>query len=177
MVVRLRLLCHSQPWPLPSLQAQASSCSPSAVGTILPPSHAMFLQPTLVLSPGMASNSHVSIPSSCLSVSGWCVCQGVVPIFWGALSLFCPHTGCCAVFWVAEAPPLSLLISPSVRQPPRVRIPFLFQGSPSGVQAPSWFLFMSSPSLFFLLFCLVMRRFSCPFWKCEVFWRHSVDVL
>ena len=62
------------------------------------------------------------------------LCQVVVPMVCVLLSLlFPPQMSCCTFLQGFEAPSPSWLISPSVRWPPMVQIPFLFHSSLLGV--------------------------------------------
>ena len=88
-------------------------------------------------------------------------CPGVVvQMVFAVFSLLCPPSSCCAFLHDFEVPP-SRPISPSaVRWLPRAWVPFLFNGSLSGMLVPSSFLF------FFSLFVLpsYVKGFL-PFWE------------
>ena len=91
------------------------------------------------------------------------------------LFLLClPQSSCCAFLCGFEVP-LSWLISSPIRFFPRMCVSFLFHSSLSGVLVLSCFL--SLPFFFFLLFFPVIWRVSCPFWRFNVFFQCSVDVL
>ena len=93
-------------------------------------------------------------------------CSGVVvPMVYSSLSLLWPLLSrCCAFPQDIEVPSPSLLISLSVRWPPKVHILFLFHSSFSGVLVLYLCLFFSSLSLLsFPLFYAVIWREFCPF--------------
>ena len=84
-----------------------------------------------------------------IRVSQAVLSQAVVLMVCVALSLLCPPQSSCCPFLqgFGDPPPPSQLISPSVRWPPRVWIPFPFHSSLSGVLVLSWFLCSSLLSL------------------------------
>ena len=92
---------------LPLWQAQASSEWPSVATLQL--LQAVSMQPTLVLSLGLTTETWISAPSPCphQQMSGLRLqsAGGVVLTFCAGHSPFCPlHIGCCALLWGSKAP-------------------------------------------------------------------------
>ena len=136
--------------------AQAFSCT--SCGTLLLASSGSFHTANPSPLPELTSKAWVSVPSYRLSVPGCGIPVDGTDGLCGSLcfALLSPPN--------FEAPPPSWLVSPSVRWPPRVRIPFLFHSSISEVLVPTWFPFFSFSLSFFSPFVLLsyMEGFS-PF--------------
>ena len=137
------------------------------------PRIAVFIQPNLVLSLALTLEAWALAPKPCPSVSDYSVVGYATDHLCSSL-LFLPQTGCCALRLQGSSS------SPAFSHASQGDLPgadsFFFHSCFLGVLVPSWILFFSY--LFFsLLLCTVMWRFSCPFWKSEVFCQYSVDVL
>ena len=121
------------------------------------PPQVVSTQPTLFLSLEMTFKARVSAPSPrALQVPQAVVHGAVVPMFCAPLSLLCPPQTSCTFLQGFEAPSLSWLISPSVKQPPGADS-FPLSQFPLRSAGPIPIPFLS---FFFCLFYPVMWRFS-----------------
>ena len=118
--------------------SQASSHSALVMGHhSLGAPHAVFIQPTLVLSLALTSKAWTSAPPECLRQ--WCAGQW----HWSSVRLSASPSSdqllCFSLrLWGASSIPADF---PASQGPPRVQIPFLLHRCFSGVLVTSWILF------------------------------------